>query len=201
MQVRIAILGVLGAALLTGCGDYRDKGGEMSGKMMEEAPFGDAASVNYANQLWAAMARARMVGADAINGTPYTGQHPHGAILDTVETTLQVGGRNGALIVKRNYGGEGVSKQKVADDPRKWLGAVTVMFERERGYDPDNQDWFWAKYLPDGSLDKNPAGKPLAGRVAKGMDAGCIACHRSAPGGDLVFNHDRHGSMKSGSGY
>ena len=31
--------------------------------------------------------------------------------------------------------------------------------------------------LPDGTLDQNPAGMQLAGRVAKGADAGCIACH------------------------
>ena len=31
----------------------------------------------------------------------------------------------------------------------------------------------------------------LAGRVAKGAPKGCIACHRAAPGGDLVFNNDR----------
>ena len=58
------------------------------------------------------------------------------------------------------------------------------------GYDPDNKDWFWAKYLPDGSLDKNPAGMQLAGMVAKGKPAGCIACHTAAPGGDMVFTSD-----------
>ena len=54
-------------------------------------------------------------------------------------------------------------------------------------YDPDNQNWFWAKYLPNGSLDKNPKGMQLAGRVAKGADAGCIACHAGADGGDYMF--------------
>jgi hypothetical protein len=72
-------------------------------------------------------------------------------------------------------------------DPSKHLGAVTVMFKREDGYDADNQNWFWAKYLPDGSLDKNPKGMQLAGRVAKGADAGCIACHSTAEGDDYLF--------------
>jgi hypothetical protein len=31
----------------------------------------------------------------------------------------------------------------------------------------------------------------LAGRVAKGANEGCIACHTSAPGKDYVFTHDR----------
>jgi hypothetical protein len=65
------------------------------------------------------------------------------------------------------------------------------MFQRE-GYDSDNNDWFWAKYLPDGSFDSNPAGVPLTGRIAKGMNSGCIACHTAAPGDDMVFLNDRY---------
>ena len=62
---------------------------------------------------------------------------------------------------------------------------------REAGYDDDNENWFWAKYLPDGSLDKNPKGMELAGRVAKGADMGCIACHSAAPGDDYLYVNDR----------
>ena len=81
--------------------------------------------------------------------------------------------------------------ENVAKDPNKYLGAFTVMYKRP-GYDPDNSDWFWAKYLPDGSLDKNPKGMQLAGRVAKvDPPAGCIGCHSAAPGGDMVFTSDR----------
>ncbi len=46
------------------------------------------------------------------------------------------------------------------------------------------------KYLPDGALDKNPKGMSLAGRVGKGADAGCIACHLGAGGEDYVFTTD-----------
>lgn len=155
-------------------------------------PFGDEDSIRYAERLWSAMEAADLAGPGALVSKPYQGQHPHGAVLDTIEGTLSVGGHTGTLIVKRNYGGEGVSIDKVYNDPDRWLGAVTVMFKRESGYDPDNKNWFWAKYLPDGSLDKNPKGAALAGRVAKGMNAGCIACHTGAPGGDYVFNHDRY---------
>ncbi len=63
------------------------------------------------------------------------------------------------------------------------------MFKRKKGYDSDNQDWFWVKYTPDGNLHKNPMGIPLAGRVAKGMEKGCIACHSGADGGDFLFNN------------
>lgn len=159
------------------------------------APMGNPEDIADAQALWQAMNQAQLAGKEMILSTPYTGQHPHGAILDTIDTQLTVKGHTGALIVKRNYGGEGVNKDKVANDPHAWLGAVTVMFKREAGYDAENKDWFWAKYLPDGSLDKNPAGVALAGRVAKGMSAGCIACHKAAPGGDYVFNNDRFGGM------
>jgi hypothetical protein len=63
----------------------------------------------------------------------------------------------------------------VANHPNQYLGAITVMYQRKEGYDPENNNWFWAKYKPDGSLDKNPKGMALAGRVAKGMPQGCIA--------------------------
>lgn len=157
-----------------------------------QAPFGGADSVAYAAKLWEAMEAANLAGDGAVVSKVYEGQPPHGAVLDTIDTELTVDGHTGVAIIKRNYGGEGVEVSKVANDPGKWLAAVTVMFKREPGYDPENRDWFWAKFKPDGSLDTNPKGMELAGRVAKGADKGCIACHRGAPGGDYVFNHDRY---------
>ncbi len=121
---------------------------------------------------------------------PYEGLDPHGMMLETFYTEATIGDHTGTLIVKRNYGPEGVEVTQVLMDPGKHLGAYTVMFKREAGYDADNADWFWAKYLADGSLDKNPKGMQLAGRVAKGADAGCIACHSNADGDDYVFTSD-----------
>jgi len=153
-------------------------------------PFGGDDDVEYSQRLWSALERAGYVGDDAVMSTPYKGTHPHGAVLDTIDSEVTVGSTTGVVIIKRNYGGPDVSKQAVADDPAKFLKAVTVMFKRA-GYDADNQDWFWVKYKPDGSLHKNPKGMKLAGKVAKGMPQGCIACHASAPGGDMVYNNDR----------
>jgi hypothetical protein len=70
----------------------------------------------------------------------------------------------------------------------EYLDAVTVMFKREQGYDDQADDWFWAKYFADGSLDQTPGGMAMAGRVP-----GCIECHENAPGGDFVFLHERYG--------
>ncbi len=162
----------------------------MGASLATAAPFGGPDDTSYASSLWRALVRANMAGPDSIMSTPYTGTHPHGAILDTIDGKLTVKGNTGVVMVKRNYGGEGVSKQNVADDPSKYLKAITVMYKR-KGYDADNQDWFWVKFKPNGSLHTNPKGIELAGRVAKGMSMGCIACHTAAPGGDMVFNHDR----------
>ncbi len=155
------------------------------------APFGEEADVNYSKKLWTALNSAGLVGDHAIMSTPYTGTHPHGAILDALDAKATVDGEEGIVIIKRNYGGEGVSKQAVADNPAMYLKAVTVMYKR-KGYDPDNHDWFWVKYKPDGSLHLNPKGMQLAGMIAKGANAGCIACHTAAPGDDMVYNHDRY---------
>lgn len=95
----------------------------------------------------------------------------------------------GIVYVKLNYMGNGITRSKVVNDPGTYLAAITVMFKREKDYDSDNQDWFWVKYKPDGSLHANPKGVLLAGRIAKGMGAGCIACHIDADGEDYLFNN------------
>ncbi len=156
------------------------------------APFGNKEDIEYAKQLWKTMQQSRLVGDKAMISTPYKGVFPHGEVLDTLDGRLVVDGHDGRLIVKRNYGGEGISKEMVANNPMKYLQAVTVMYKRKKGYDPENLDWFWVKYNPQGQVLKNPKGIPLAGRVVKGnKEEGCIACHAKAPGKDLVYNNDR----------
>lgn len=149
-------------------------------------PFGSEADVAYAGQLWDAMTAARLAGPGMIRAKPYEGTDPHGMMLETFITTATINGHTGDLIVKRNFGPAGVSADAVLSDPDKHLGAYTVMFRREAGYDAEDKDWFWVKYLPDGSLDKTPMGMSMAGQIAKGMEEGCIACHKSG-GDDMLF--------------
>ncbi len=104
---------------------------------------------------------------------------------------VTVAGTTSVVIVKNNYGGTGVSKKSVTDNPSKYLAAITVMFKR-KGYDADNADWFWVKYSPKGDVLKKPRGIEVAAKVAKGAPKGCIACHTAAPGGDRVYNHNRY---------
>lgn len=150
------------------------------------APFGGDEDKAYAMKLWEAMESASLVGDNSIKVRPFEGNEPHGTIQEVLATTTTIDGHTGRLLVKRNHGGkDGLTVEEVYDSPTEYLAAVTIMFKREEGYDPDNQNWFWAKYLPSGELDKNPKGAELAGRVAKGMDVGCIACHTAAGGEDL----------------
>lgn len=90
----------------------------------------------------------------------YPGKEPHGSLLTTYVTddtfsAIESGTGelpDGSIIVKENY------------MPDKSLAAITVMY-KEAGYDPSHNDWFWAKYLPDGKID------------AEGKVTGCIGCH------------------------
>ena len=155
------------------------------------APFGGESDVAFALKLWDKLQEARLVGRNAIESRPYEGAEPHGAILTTLQTSLSIDGHEGAAIIKNNYLGERVSVTSVADNPRLGLDAITVMFRREAGYDPETRNWFWAKFNSDGTLAVNPRGAKLAGRISKNPDDGCIACHQFAPGNDYVFLNDR----------
>jgi len=158
------------------------------GKKGMKMPFGTPQDIQYSKKLWKALEKVHFVGSGTIETIPYKGQHPHGAVLETLKGQLKLGGNTGEVIVKKNYGGKDISNSKVANNRKKYLKAVTVMYKRD-GYDPDNANWFWVKYKPNGGLHKNPKGMQLAGRVAKGMSKGCIACHKAAPGGDYIFTN------------
>jgi hypothetical protein len=156
-------------------------------------PFGNPEDVADGNQLWKILTDARLVGKNSFRPMPYETAPPHGGIVETMDGMLTVRGRTGVVIVKKNFGErDKTTLEQVANQPGKYLTSVTVMFKREKGYDPENKNWFWAKYAPGGKLMKNPKGMALAGRVAKGSDKACIACHKGAPGGDMVFIHDRY---------
>jgi hypothetical protein len=152
----------------------------------DAAPFGGEEDVAYAETLWNALVDANLAGDNAVNTVPYEGVEPHGLVLETLYRDLEVDGHTGLVVVKRNYGPEGVTVEEVTADRSGHFDSVTVMFEREEGYDPENDNWFWAKYGFAGSLDETPDGEQMAGRVA-----GCIGCHQEAEGGDYLFTFNR----------
>ena len=136
--------------------------------------FGSDTDVSEADALW-----AQMDGYDQWESFPglegiQPGMSPHGAFVRFYVNDICAESPDdppdGSIIIKENFG----------DEAGTMLGAITVMEKRE-GYDAEGGDWFWAKYLPGGSLDANPEGVPLAGKVG-----GCRGCHMGA-GEDRVF--------------
>ncbi len=163
-------------------------------------PAGGPEDVHYARQLWQALQEKQLVGEQARTSKPFFGgAKPHGMILEVMAQNLMLNKHTGFVIVKKNYNGDQVSVANVERDRKRYLSSITVMYQREAGYDPDNQNWFWVKYQPDGQLfEKNtPMGRFLmAGKIMKGktpeQNGGCIYCHRSAGGGDYIFYPNIH---------
>ncbi|MFV1987191.1 MAG: cytochrome P460 family protein, partial [Gemmatimonadota bacterium] len=110
-------------------------------------------------------------------GRLYPGQQPHGAQLTTMMNdvayrALMSGAEvfpAGSIIVKQNFMPDGM------------LARVTTMY-KSAGYNPDVNDWFFAKYLPTGELDAMPNGMPMEGRLP-----GCQGCHLAKQDNDYIF--------------
>jgi len=192
MKLKLLTVALATSALLvTGlfAADKKMEHKKMGMEKMAEMPFSGPTDVAYSKKLWEKLESS---GLNSVEGNLYVGGPPHGKVRETVEGIID--GKR--IIVKRNYGGKGLSLEAVAKDRAKYLKAVTVMAKREKGYDAENKDWFWVKYKADGTLHKNPKGMKLAGRIAKGKPVGCIACHNSASGGDLVFVHNKEANAE-----
>lgn len=89
----------------------------LSTAQSQSPSFGDEKSIAHAEKLWQAMSDAQLVGTNAFISTPYEGTHPHGTVLDTIDGSLTVEGHSAEVIVKRNYIGEGLTREMVANDP------------------------------------------------------------------------------------
>jgi len=155
----------------------------------------DTGDVLFAHQLWKVMEKNQLVGDHAMPLQPFFGgAKPHGMILEIYSNPLKVAEHDGFLVLKRNYNGEGVSVENVSKNRRKYLSSITIMYQREPGYDEQNLNMFWAKYQADGNLfTRELMGNKmqLAGRLIKGetpeSSKGCLYCHASAGGGDYIF--------------
>ncbi|MFQ5829078.1 MAG: cytochrome P460 family protein [Candidatus Methylomirabilia bacterium] len=141
--------------------------------MLTLAPTASPQDMKMAEDLWQKLQAARYQDNWATvpgKGTFYKGQIPHGLLLSTylnAEAEEGMTAKRGqmpadAIIVKENY------------MPDKTLVAVTVMY-KEPGYDPKHNDWFWAKYAPNGEIQVAGKGK------------GCITCHGSVRSNDYIF--------------
>ncbi|MBE0537809.1 MAG: cytochrome P460 family protein [Phycisphaerae bacterium] len=109
------------------------------------------------------------------------GESPHGRYLRyyynyAAKENLN---KNLAVIVKENYSAR----------DRGALRSVTVM-QKRKGYDPENKDWFYVQYDPDGEVMSDRRGRKIAGAVGEETDRGCISCHERARGNDYLFMND-----------
>jgi hypothetical protein len=148
-----------------------EKAKVLSGKAVDNA---------YAAKVWQYMLKNKLVGDGRIRSYPFVGSRPHGSIQEVISTEAEIGGQKGKLIVKHNYGAkEKLTPHKVySDDQADNYVALTIMFQREKGYDTNNSDWFWAEYNPDGSIIKYQ-GVDLSGRSEM-----CLGCHTPLGGKD-----------------
>lgn len=107
----------------------------------------------------------------------YKGTMPHGALLNlyvndsALRAVKSKAGvmPNGSIVVKENY------------MPDKTLAAVTVMY-KVSGYNPEANDWFWAKYSPTGEI--------MEGGMAAGKVTMCIECHGMKKANDYLMTGD-----------
>ncbi len=181
--------------LISGCAVANDYSSDADKSMQKKTigkmlpPFGNKNDITYARNLWN---KLEMMGFNSKASKLYVGSPPHGKVREVIEGKID----GNLIVLKRNYGGMGVSIDGVEVNRSKYLKAITVMAKRP-GYDPEDKDWFWVKYAPDGTIMKNPKGMKLAGKVAKGMSVGCISCHSSAPGNDFLFIQDSEISPKA----
>ena len=153
--------------------------------ILQAAPsFGQSEDTAYASKLWRSLEHNDLVGDNAIFAMPYTAA-VHQKVLMTLGRKIEVDGHTGTVLVKKMYQGEDISVEKVADNPRRNLAIVAVMFQRQAGYDPDHDDWFYVRFDGKGQPTA-PKGVPFAGRVPK-----CITCHQAAPGNDFIYSYTR----------
>ncbi len=100
----------------------------------------------------------------------YEGRHPHGSFLTTYVSRgayQAIENKTGSIpsgefVVKENYTAE------------KKLAAITVMY-KQAGYNAEGGDWFWLKFTPDGTVEK------------EGKVSGCIGCHAAVRSNDWLF--------------
>lgn len=98
------------------------------------------------------------------------GRAPHGRlhkvyVNDRALNSSRPPVQYGSIEVKENY------------DNSMNLKAITVMY-KVHDYNPDDGDWFWVKYMPDGTAETS--GKP----------DGCIGCHGTRANNDFILVHE-----------
>jgi hypothetical protein len=189
-RICTVVLVVLGAAaVVAGVAFAQQQMGdkEPASAATTSMPFGGKADVDFAKALWTATEGYQNW---PIRSDLHPGKSPHGKFLKIYWNIVSVNGKLYDVLVKDNFGGDNVTADMIQKDPMKYLVVVTTMVQRGDDYDPEDNNWFYVEYKPDGTIVMNDKNVALAGRVNKGMAAGCIPCHVKAEGHDFIFSND-----------
>lgn len=163
----IAGIGGVGLVLLLGAAGCPGMPG--SGEVVEDAPTGAELFARISQedpfQVWGQFPDRQGIVPSGLPHGPMSQVFINSVVetaLDNFEGTLP----DGSIIVKENVG----------TDASVTEAALTVMW-KVAGFDPDNNDWFWANMTPEGQI------------VAEGKVADCAGCHSGARANDFVFVH------------
>lgn len=103
-------------------------------------------------------------------------ENPHSASSKTYANKVAAedskGLPMGSILIREDY------------DANRKRQSISVMY-RIKDYDKDHGNWYWIKYLENGTVARGTDNKPIAGKVTS-----CIECHGKAGGKDLVFSND-----------
>lgn len=74
-----------------------------------------------------------------------------------------------------------IVKAKYTDESATEVARLAIMVKMPSGYDPENNDWWYARYDTTGTQAITSPGK---------MWSDCAYCHRQASGTDYLFSED-----------
>jgi hypothetical protein len=152
------LLVVAGCPAVPGAGDALEDsptGAKLFTRIMQDDPYQDWAQFpDYEGTLPSALPHGPMSRV-FINGE-----------VESALTNFDGALPDGSIIVKENVG----------TSPDVTETALTVMW-KVQGFDPENNDWFWANMSLEGQI------------MAEGRVQSCAACHGGARGNDFVFVH------------
>lgn len=100
-----------------------------------------------------------------MDGTGVHGDYVSIYVSDNALSSAETGGATmpyEAMVVKEGFNSD------------EELTGLYLMYKAE-GFDPDNNDWFWAAYSPEGDVK------------AEGKVGGCISCHEGKEDVDYIF--------------
>jgi hypothetical protein len=161
----------------TASGTTAGSGTSESGTTAGGPGFGSEEDVSMAATIWTEIQGYDQWAAPPDRDGLIEGSQPHGSWQRWYHNEV-ADLADGYVVVKVNF-----------TDMMETFDAVTVM-KKIDGYDPDTKDWFYAKYMADGTLFENGDGIPMAGLVGKGGAMGCIPCHAAAGGDDYLHYND-----------